>query len=161
MISDRLCLHQNFERQAAQTPDAIGIRCDGHDLTYRQLNERANQLAHFLKRFGVGPETPVALCLERSPEMIIAILGVLKAGGAYVPTDLAYPGRVTLFEAIRTTNPSPAPIWRKLAHGGIDVRRIETTHEKMLDSPYVELLAKEFNNCLEACNREESKARSA
>lgn len=73
------------------TPDAIAVTCDCEHLTYRQMNERANQLAHHLKNFGVGPKIPVALCLERSLEMLVAILGVLKAGGAYVPIDLAYP----------------------------------------------------------------------
>ncbi len=91
MISDQLCIHQNFERQAEQTPDATALCYEGNKLTYRELNERANRLAHFLQRLGVGPETPVALCLERSVNMVVAILGVLKAGGAYVPTDLAYP----------------------------------------------------------------------
>ena len=63
----------------------------GHQLTYRELNDRSNQLAHYLQRLGVGPETRVGLCMERSLEMIVGMLGVLKAGGAYVPLDPAYP----------------------------------------------------------------------
>jgi amino acid adenylation domain-containing protein len=91
MISIKPCIHQCFEAQAIERPDAVAVSCDEKSLTYRELNERANQLAHHLKEIGVGPEIPVALCLDRSLEMLIAILGVLKAGGAYVPVDLAYP----------------------------------------------------------------------
>ena len=80
-----------FEAQAARTPDALAAVFGEQSLTYAQLNARANQLAHFLRARGVGPETLVGLCLERSPEMVVALLGVLKAGGAYVPLDPAYP----------------------------------------------------------------------
>lgn len=87
----RWCIHQRFESQAGRTPNAVALTCCGARLTYRELNERANRLAHYLQGLGVQPEVPVALYLERSLEMVIAILGVLKAGGAYVPIDLAYP----------------------------------------------------------------------
>src|SRR5262249_28023523 len=80
-----------FERQARKTPEAVALTCGEAAWTYRQLNERANQIAHFLRRLGVGRETCVALYLERSLNMVAAILGVLKAGGAYLPIDLAYP----------------------------------------------------------------------
>ncbi|KAB8141437.1 amino acid adenylation domain-containing protein [Chloroflexia bacterium SDU3-3] len=83
--------HQLVEAQAARTPDAVAITYGAQQLTYRELNERANQLAHALTRFGVGPEVPVGVCLERSPELPIALLAVLKAGGAYVPLDPSYP----------------------------------------------------------------------
>jgi len=86
-----VCIHELFEAQATRTPDAVAVTWNEENLTYRELNEQANHLAHFLIRAGVKPETPVALYLERSPRMVIAILGVLKAGGAYVPIDLAYP----------------------------------------------------------------------
>jgi amino acid adenylation domain-containing protein len=86
-----ICIHQVVEAQADKAPNAIAVSCEGERLTYRQLNARANQLAHYLQRNGVGPETPVALCVERSLDMVVAILAVLKAGGAYVPIDLAYP----------------------------------------------------------------------
>jgi amino acid adenylation domain-containing protein len=85
------CLHQVFEEQARRTPEAIALSFGEEDLTYAQLNERANQLARHLRTLGVKAETPVALCLERSNEMVVAIVGVLKAGGTYVPIDLAYP----------------------------------------------------------------------
>lgn len=85
------CIHQLFEEQVARTPDAVSLMYQSTTLTYRELNLRANQLAHYLQRFGVGPETLVGLCVERSPEMIIGMLGILKAGGAYVPLDPVYP----------------------------------------------------------------------
>jgi amino acid adenylation domain-containing protein len=86
-----VCLHEMFEQQAAHTPDAIAVAFQDEALTYRQLNERANQLAHYLRGQGVGPETMVGLMIERSIEMVVGLLGVLKAGGAYVPLDPQYP----------------------------------------------------------------------
>ncbi len=85
------CLHRRFEAQAARSPDAIATVCGAEHLTYAALNRRSNRLARYLRAHGVGPETPVALCLERSLDLVVAILGVLKAGGAYVPLDPAYP----------------------------------------------------------------------
>jgi amino acid adenylation domain-containing protein len=84
-------LVQAFEWQAARRNDAVAINLESQSLSYCALNERANQLAHRLQKMGVGPEVPVALYLERSLDMVVAILGVLKAGGCYVPMDLAYP----------------------------------------------------------------------
>jgi amino acid adenylation domain-containing protein len=80
-----------FERRAADAPDAPALSQEGRRLTYGQLDRRANQLAHRLRRLGVGPETPVAVPAERTPELIVAFLGILKAGGVYVPLDPAYP----------------------------------------------------------------------
>jgi amino acid adenylation domain-containing protein len=85
------CIHQLFEEQVEQSPDAIAVIFENQQLTYRELNTRANQLAHYLQTLGVGPEVLVGICLERSLEMIVGILGILKAGGAYVPLDPAYP----------------------------------------------------------------------
>jgi amino acid adenylation domain-containing protein len=79
-----------LERNAENTPDAVAVVYEDRQLTYRELNERSNQLGHFLKKRGVGPETRVAVCVERSPEMIVGVLGVMKAGGAYVPLDAMY-----------------------------------------------------------------------
>jgi amino acid adenylation domain-containing protein len=86
-----LCIHQIFEAQAERTPDAIAVVFEAEQLTYAELNRRANQLAHHLRTLGVGPEVLVAICVERSLEMIIGLLGILKAGGAFVPLDPAYP----------------------------------------------------------------------
>ncbi|HEX8616450.1 MAG TPA: amino acid adenylation domain-containing protein, partial [Thermoanaerobaculia bacterium] len=84
-------IHQRFEAQVRRAPDAIALRCDGESLSYRQLDERANQLAHHLQSLGVERETLVGLCLDRSLDLVVAILGILKAGGAYVPLDPSYP----------------------------------------------------------------------
>jgi amino acid adenylation domain-containing protein/thioester reductase-like protein len=86
-----MCIHQLVEAQVAKTPDATAVIFENQRLSYRELNEKANQLAHYLKDLGVKPETLVGICLERSLEMIIALLAILKAGGAYVPLDPAYP----------------------------------------------------------------------
>ncbi|AGY58063.1 non-ribosomal peptide synthetase [Gloeobacter kilaueensis] len=85
-----LCIHQLFEQQVERTPEAVALVWD-EEISYRELNERANQLAHHLQSLGVGAEVPVGICLERSPELIVSLLAVLKAGGAYVPLDPAYP----------------------------------------------------------------------
>lgn len=85
------CIHQLFESQVERTPDAIALVFEEQPLTYRELNQRANQLAHYLRSIGVGPESLVGICLERSLEMVVGLLGVLKAGGSYVPLDPAYP----------------------------------------------------------------------
>lgn len=86
-----VCIHQLFEAQVERTPDAVALVYEDTQLTYRELNRRANQLAHHLQQLGVKPETLVGLYLERSLEMIVGLLGILKAGGAYVPLDPAYP----------------------------------------------------------------------
>ncbi|MES2733434.1 MAG: non-ribosomal peptide synthase/polyketide synthase [Bacteroidota bacterium] len=80
-----------FEAQAARTPEAIALTFETQQLTYQELNEQANQLAHYLRRKGVQADTLVPICLERSLDMIVGLLGILKAGGAYVPIDPAYP----------------------------------------------------------------------
>jgi len=86
-----LCLHEMFERQQRITPDAIAVVHGNERLTYRELNRRAAQLAAYLQGFGVGPETPVGICLERSPDLLVGLLGILKAGGVYLPLDPGYP----------------------------------------------------------------------
>ena len=91
------CLHQLFEDQVERAPDAIAVEFEDKQLSYRQLNERANKLARHLQRLGVGPDTLVALCVERSLEMVVGLLGILKAGGAYVPLDPSYPSERLAF----------------------------------------------------------------
>lgn len=86
-----LCIHQLFEAQVERTPDAVAVVFADQQLTYRELNCRANQLAHELQKLGVGPEVLVGVCVERSLETVIAILAILKAGGAYIPLDPSYP----------------------------------------------------------------------
>jgi amino acid adenylation domain-containing protein len=85
------CIHDIFDEQASRTPNATAVQYAGRYLTYEELRRRANQLARYLRDCGVQPETRVGICLHRSLEMIIGVLGIFKAGGAYVPLDPAYP----------------------------------------------------------------------
>ncbi|GAA6614882.1 hypothetical protein NUACC26_006690 [Scytonema sp. NUACC26] len=91
------CIHQLFEEQVELSPDTVAVVFEGTQLTYRELNARANQLAHYLKTLGVGSEVLVGICVERSLEIIVGLLGILKAGGAYVPLDPAYPSERLAF----------------------------------------------------------------
>jgi surfactin family lipopeptide synthetase A len=86
-----MLVHELFEAQVRKTPDNVAVTFDGSSLTYGELNIRANQLARCLRTLGVGPEIVVGICMDRSPELVVAILGVLKAGGACMPLDPAYP----------------------------------------------------------------------
>ncbi len=86
------CIHELFEQQVEQSPDAIAMKYEEEEVTYQELNRRANQLAHYLRRRGVGVEEVVGISVERSIEMVVGVLGVLKAGGAYLPIDPTYPG---------------------------------------------------------------------
>ncbi|MDJ0562506.1 MAG: amino acid adenylation domain-containing protein, partial [Microcystis sp. M49629_WE12] len=85
------CIHQLFEEQVERTPNAVAVTYENESLTYRELNNRANQLAHYLRKLGVKADTLVGISLERSLEMMVGLLGILKAGGAYVPLDPDYP----------------------------------------------------------------------
>ncbi len=85
------CIHQLFEAQVARTSEAVAVVFEGEQLTYGELNRQANQLAHHLQHLGVGPEVLVGICVERSLDMVVGLLGILKAGGAYVPLDASYP----------------------------------------------------------------------
>ncbi|HEY5705995.1 MAG TPA: amino acid adenylation domain-containing protein [Terrimicrobiaceae bacterium] len=89
-VSDN-SIHELFEARVDQSPDAVAVIFEDKEVTYRELNARANQLAHYLRNLAVGPETLVGICMERSLEMVIGLLGILKAGGAYLPLDPVYP----------------------------------------------------------------------
>ena len=92
IVTDKkLTLHELFEAQVERTPEAIALLCENERLTYRELNERSNQIAHYLRSLNVGSETLVGICIERSIEMIVGMLGILKAGGAFVPLDPSVP----------------------------------------------------------------------
>ncbi|MBD2494910.1 non-ribosomal peptide synthetase [Nostoc sp. FACHB-280] len=86
-----LCIHELFEQQVTKTPDAVAVEFANQQLTYQELNTKANQLAHYLRSLGVKPEVLVGICVERSLDMIIGLLAILKAGGAYIPLDPNYP----------------------------------------------------------------------
>jgi aspartate racemase len=88
---DQKSIQELFEQQVHDKPDAVALVCEDRQLTYRELNSKANQLAHYLRKRGVGADTCVGVCLQRSPEMITVLLGILKAGGAYAPLDPDYP----------------------------------------------------------------------
>jgi amino acid adenylation domain-containing protein len=86
-----VCVHELFERQVEQTPENVAVECGGKTITYRELDRRANQLAHYLRKQGVEVEMVVGIWVERSVEMVVGVLGILKAGGAYLPLDGGYP----------------------------------------------------------------------
>src|SRR4029077_7845665 len=85
------CVHTLFEEQARRTPAAVAVVFEGHAVSYRELDACADLLAHHLRSLGVGPDVLVGLCVERSLEMVVGLLGILKSGGAYVPLDPKYP----------------------------------------------------------------------
>ncbi|MCP3468340.1 AMP-binding protein [Bradyrhizobium sp. CCGUVB23] len=85
------CIHELFEAQVAKAPEAVAVVCAEERVSYGELNARANRLAHYLIGLGVRPDQPVAICLARSPAMVVGLLAILKAGGAYLPLDPAYP----------------------------------------------------------------------
>ncbi|HKR11816.1 MAG TPA: amino acid adenylation domain-containing protein, partial [Pyrinomonadaceae bacterium] len=85
------CVHELFEEQAQRNPEAVALIFGAEEISYEELNRRSNKLAHYLRGLGVGPETVVGLCVERSVEMVVGLLGILKAGGAYLPLDPQYP----------------------------------------------------------------------
>ena len=87
------CAHHLFERRASYCPDAAALACEAKQLSYGELNRRANQMANYLRSLGVGPETLVGVCMKGSMDMVVATLGILKAGGAFVPLDPDYPRR--------------------------------------------------------------------
>ncbi|HSF43959.1 MAG TPA: amino acid adenylation domain-containing protein [Thermoanaerobaculia bacterium] len=91
------CLHELFEQQVERTPEAVALVYENERWTYRELNRRANRLAHWLLRLDVGPEVLVGLFTNRSPDLVVGLLGILKAGGAYLPLDPAYPGERLTF----------------------------------------------------------------
>ncbi|MFA1628085.1 AMP-binding protein, partial [Rhizobium mongolense] len=86
-----VCIHELFEQQVRRAPEAVALVHEDDELSYGELNARANRLAHHLIGLGVKPDDRVAICLERSPSMVVGLLAILKAGGAYVPLDPAYP----------------------------------------------------------------------
>ena len=97
-----------------RTPDAVAMVFEDQQLTYRELNARANQLAHYLRKQGVGPEVLVGICMERSFEMVVGLLGILKAGGAYVPLDAEYPKERLAF-MVRGHRDTASPDQNRLA----------------------------------------------
>ncbi|MDQ3257401.1 MAG: amino acid adenylation domain-containing protein, partial [Acidobacteriota bacterium] len=100
-----MCLHELFEARVGQNPDAFAVSFGQAQITYAELNHRANRLAHHLRSLGVGPDGLVGICVERSLEMVVGLLGILKAGGTYVPLDPAYPAERLQFMLEDTETP--------------------------------------------------------
>ncbi len=92
-VPSHRCIHELFEEQVERTPTAIAVQYEDQTLSYGELNARANQLARHLREHGVGPDSRVGLCVERSLQMVVGLLAILKAGGAYVPLDPSYPAQ--------------------------------------------------------------------
>ncbi|HLF26569.1 MAG TPA: amino acid adenylation domain-containing protein, partial [Anaerolineae bacterium] len=132
------CAQQLFEAQVARTPAAIAVRFAGESLTYAELNRRANQLAHHLRRYGVGPEVRVGILIERSIEMVVGVLGVLKAGAAYVPLDPEYPASRLAFmlqDAGVNVLLAHAPLLSKLPEHNARVICLDTDWSAIAQSP--------------------------
>jgi amino acid adenylation domain-containing protein/non-ribosomal peptide synthase protein (TIGR01720 family) len=131
------CIHQLFEEQVERSPDKVAVVFEDKQLTYRELNQRANCLAHHLKTLGVEPEVLVGICVERSIEMVVSLLGILKAGGAYLPLDPTLPKESLAFRLID----AQVPIL--LTHHGL-LKREETQVQTVLylDADW-ELIAQE------------------
>ncbi|HVG44171.1 MAG TPA: condensation domain-containing protein, partial [Longimicrobium sp.] len=136
------CIHELFEAQAARTPGAIAAVYEGEALSYAELNARANQLAHSLRRRGVGPEVRVGIYLERSLEMVVSLLGVLKAGGAYVPLDPAYPAERLAF--ILADSATPVLLTREALRGALPA--LEGVEVVSLDGAAEEIAAESAEN---------------
>src|SRR3569833_1501182 len=130
------CIHELFEAQVERTPNAIAVAFGNQSLTYQELNYRANRLAHYLKKYSVGPDVLVGICLDRSPELIVGLLAILKAGGAYVPIEVTYPReRITFMLA-----DSETPVL--LTHQRLLDRLPKPANVVCLDSEW-ELIARE------------------
>ena len=122
------CLHHLFEAQVARTPEAVALAWDGGAMPYAELNARANQVAHRLRALGVGPDVLVGVCLDRSPDLIVALLGILKAGGAYLPLDPEYPpDRLTfmLQDAVPAVCLTTTALADRLRATGLPVLRLD------------------------------------
>jgi non-ribosomal peptide synthetase component F len=138
------CVHQLFEEQAAKTPQAVAVAEEDQEISYTELNRRANQLAHYLAGMGVGPEVRVGICMERGLEMLVGILGVLKAGGACVPLDPADPGARRSYMAkdagatIVLTNERLAPQMAGCAEHVVDLKEAREEIEPGLGRLHLE-----------------------
>ncbi len=132
------CVHELFEAQAGRLPDSVAVVFGNHSLSYSKLNERANQLAHFLKRFNVGKDVPVAICMKRSPDMVVGMLAILKAGGAYVPVDATCPNERLEFMLVDSQAPvllTQQPLLRRLPRGIVKVLCLDTDWELIAREP--------------------------
>ncbi|MEM8778797.1 MAG: amino acid adenylation domain-containing protein [Cyanobacteria bacterium P01_G01_bin.49] len=126
-----MLIHQLFETQVEKTPDAIALIYDNQQLTYQELNTQANQLAHYLQQLGVKPETPVGVCLDRSPQLIVALLAILKAGGAYLPLDPNYPSERLALMVADAQIPILITQGNILQSSSVTIIDLDVDHEKI------------------------------
>ncbi|HEX8363539.1 MAG TPA: amino acid adenylation domain-containing protein, partial [Longimicrobium sp.] len=131
------CMHELFEAHAERTPGATALVCGARELTYDELNARANRLAHHLRALGVGPDSRVAICLDRGAEMVVALLATLKAGGAYVPLDPAYPADRLRY---MLEDSRPRAVLTQAAHAALFVD---------VDAPVLDVRAPIWDSCPE------------
>lgn len=127
-----------FSAQVQRTPNAPALVAHDETLTYQSLNERANQLAHHLQKLGVRPDTPVAICMERSAAMMVALLGILKAGGAYVPLDPAYPANrleYILQDVGASLLVTQSDLALRFAHSGVTAVCLDTDKATIASQP--------------------------
>ncbi|MEA5498638.1 amino acid adenylation domain-containing protein [Limnoraphis robusta Tam1] len=133
------CIHELFQAQVEQNPDAIAIVVENQYLTYHTLNYQSNQLAHYLQNLGITSESFVGVCVERSPEMLIAILAILKAGGAYVPLDPSYPQdrlEFVLKDAKVSTVLISSHLLDKISHTKAEIITLDNTlQDKISEQP--------------------------
>lgn len=142
------CVHELFEEQANRSPQSIALKFEGQAVTYAELNNRANQLAHHLKKLGVGPDSLVGLAVGRSVEMIVGLLGILKAGGAYVPLDPVYPAE-RLDYIINDTGLTVLVTNRRFVEIGSNIR-----HKVFLDDDSALLAQEKTTNVASGCTAE-------
>jgi amino acid adenylation domain-containing protein len=130
------CIHQLFEEQVERTPENIAVVFEDQQLNYRELNARANQLAHYLQKLGVGPDVLVGISVERSLEMIVGLLGILKAGGAYVPLEPAYPQKRLDFmvgESEAQVLLTQSSLAARFTHHGVPVVYLDSDWQKIAE----------------------------
>jgi amino acid adenylation domain-containing protein/non-ribosomal peptide synthase protein (TIGR01720 family) len=143
------CIHQLFEAQVERTPDATALVFEDQQLTYKQLNQRANQLAYYLQKLGVKPEVLVGICVERSLLMVIGILAILKAGGAYVPLDPSYPKErlaLMLEDAKPLVLLTQARLVTELPHNSREIVYIDTFIQENFSDAFVKNVQKNENS---------------
>src|SRR5262249_17231275 len=120
------CVHEFFEDQVAICPDSIAVEYEDEKLQYRELNRRANQLAHYLIRHGEGPEVLVGICVERSLEMVVGLLAILKGGGAYGPLDPSFPKERLAFMLENTQ--APVLLTQQRLRGALPPHKAKTVY---------------------------------